>query len=160
LSIVCLKPSGVEMSGIGAAACTQMPVSVRPSSVRLPATSTPARSICAITDAVPMMISAVSPCSSRFCTPPIVAKLSSISSPVARVNFAAMSVTTYFTAPADKTFRCVAAREMAAAGGIIQPSLTAAGVRVGRLRLLMATCACCCQKSRPTGIETSQDARL
>src|SRR6266446_2815663 len=149
--MVCLKLSGVEMSGIGAPACTQMPVSVRPSSALLPATSTPARSICAITDAVPMMISAVSPCSSRFCTPPIVAKLSSISSPVSRVNFAATSVTTYFTAPADKTFRCVAARETAAAGGIIQPSLTAADVRDGRFSLLMATCACRCQKSRPTG---------
>src|SRR5262249_3106179 len=67
------------------------------------------------------------------------------------VNFAATSVTTYFTAPADKTFRCVAARETVAGGSIIQPSLAAAGVRDGRLSLLVATCACRCQKSKPTG---------
>src|SRR5262249_27126157 len=100
---------------------------------------------------LPTAAAAVSPCSSRFCTPPIVAKLSSISWPVSRVNFAATSVTTYFTAPADKTFRCVAARETVAGGSIIQPSLAAAGVREGRLSLLGATCACRCKKPKPPG---------
>ena len=49
---------------------------------------------------------------SRFCTAPIVPKVNSIRSPVSRANFGAKSVTTYFTAPADRTLRCVAADMM------------------------------------------------
>jgi hypothetical protein len=113
------------MSGMGVPARTQMPVSVRPRSMQLPATSTPACSICAIAGAVPMTMSAVSPSLSRFCTPPIVPKTNSTWSPVSRVNLGAKSVATYFIAPADRTFRWTAERAALAADAIGKSSLGA-----------------------------------
>ena len=94
-----------------------MPVRVRPSSVRLPATSTPDCSIRAIAGAVPITMSAVSPFASRFRTAPIVPNVNSTWSPASRASLAAKSVRTYFSAPADNTFR--------RAGDIVPSSLVA-----------------------------------
>ena len=139
------------MSGIGASARTQRPVRVRPRSVQLPATSTPECSICAIAGAVPIMMSAVSPFSRRLRTPPIVPKVNSTWSPVSRVNLGAKPVTTYFTAPADRTFSRTAGRAALAAGVIVRSSLRASAVH--DIERGSETCLCtrdCCVKRWPT----------
>ena len=68
---------GRTLTGICVRADTPMPDRVRPRSARLPAAITPDCSIWEIAGAVPMMMSAVSPSPSRFCTPPIVPKVNS-----------------------------------------------------------------------------------
>src|SRR5437870_1500300 len=102
-SKVCLKASGVEMSGFGAPSRTPTPIPVRAMSVRVPGATAPCRAISSMAISVMITTSAASPAVSFWRMTPTVPNVNVAVCPVSCRNAAARSVTIARTAPALST---------------------------------------------------------
>src|SRR2546427_1318811 len=102
-SKVCLKASGVEMSGFGAPSRTPTPIPVRAMSVRVPGVTAPCRAISSMAISVMISTSAASPAVSFWRMTPTVPNVNVAVCPVSCRNAAARSVTIARTAPALST---------------------------------------------------------